>query len=121
MTTNPIVRHIFDWHTTAVTALPGGWVNRFEVRDDSPWDGKSPAPAILLQEMRGWYNTYADGTSEYRAAERPYDVRAVFAAADGANLEPADDAHNYQETTYEPEWKTHLRTRYNAYRAAEQE
>lgn len=104
MTTKPKPRYVMHWDTVAVTALPAGWRNVYRGSDGTAM--LSPCPAILLQELRettkGFDYVGADGRPDVQMETTketpPYETRAVFADADGAVLEPADDAINYERT-----------------------
>lgn len=94
--------HITSWETVAITPLPPGWRNVYRIAgDDSPHE--NPCPAILLQEDRGtteaWDEPQGDGPmrrrSRFKAAEPPYETRAIFADWDHSCLCPADEASNY--------------------------
>ena len=93
-------RWVTSWETIAVTALPPGWCNVFT---ETGGNLEFPCPAILLQEARSltesWdvpgTDTVAIRRSETRAFDPPFQIRAVFANADGAYLEAVDDISNY--------------------------
>lgn len=94
---------ICDWQTVAVTALPAGWRNIYRQNDGTVMT--TTCPAILLQEGRGEivsWDEQQDGRIVRRSREEKFDppflTRAVFADCDRAELLPADDASNYEQT-----------------------
>jgi hypothetical protein len=94
------------WETVAVTALPLGWRNAFEVKTpDGSIKVIRPCPAILLQEKRSVIvlkgGTDFDGVFHHEGdvepAEPPYETRTVFAQSydGGPTLGPVDDGDGY--------------------------
>lgn len=103
-----------EWRTIAVTPMPPGWVNIFDVDgQQTAW----PCPAILLQQLVSSYTLYhyPDHTVREKRIEfqEPYETRATFANSsfDSPHLEPLEHVSNYVGTDYRPDLKSgHLYT-----------
>lgn len=84
------------WFTTAVAALPTGWVNVYNGA------GEDPCSVVLLQELR--YTIYHDKETKVTRKEMeqpPYIIRVVYASCDEfGQLEPAIDTGNYVRTEF---------------------
>lgn len=81
------------WDTSAVTALPEGWVNVFNPRQlDEPLRC-SPAPAVLTQTLVCEVSVYRDeATQEFSVdVQRGQRTRVVAAHMAGGQLIPAQE------------------------------
>jgi hypothetical protein len=88
-----------EWYTIAVTALPLGWFNVYDIDGE---EHKERCPALLLQEHRKTvkYDRDKMKTEDVKHHTAPLDTRVAFAEHENGTLTPAAETHNYLRTEY---------------------